>query len=343
MNNKKNSNLTDKKNLNIDLLFKIEDSGIYDIEINSTLMNQYAIEESSGQLEVTATTNFCIQRFKCLSIEFIRYRRNNTWTDWEKVMSLDNPVITTNNGVTAYDNNNILNELQLYINKVRKDSSRSIYSGKQPLYDDSELRRAISKMVPISREPEIVPVVNDKRDTVSIKNKDWLRLDRLDAGESSGIAVSKTASYVFDNNINNKYNIISESDKYSVIGDEKFDRIFIEGHFRPYATHSSYAEKIPERRSANFMVQWDLEWKWVYNGGRVPEVNVGGNPVSEMYYKCTPDFGYGWPQCGTTGSQTLGMNPTTTIFTNTHPIGAGPNGRIFTNAGNPNIEYALWR
>ena len=37
------------------------------------------------------------------------------------------------------------------------------------------------------------------------------------------------------------------------------------------------------------------------------------------------------------------MNPTTTIFTNTHPIGAGPNGRIFTNAGNPNIEYALWR
>ena len=213
MNNKKNSNLTDKKNLNIDLLFKIEDSGIYDIEINSTLMNQYALEESSGQLEVTATTNFCIQRFKCLSIEFIRYRRNNTWTDWEKVMSLDNPVITTNNGVTAYDNNNILNELQLYIDKVRKDSSRSIYSGKQPLYDDSELRRAISKMVPISREPEIVPVVNDKRDTVSIKNKDWLRLDRLDAGESSGIAVSKTASYVFDNNINNKYNIMSESDK----------------------------------------------------------------------------------------------------------------------------------
>lgn len=343
MNNKKNSNLTDKKNLNIDLLFKIEDSGIYDIEINSTLMNQYALEESSGQLEVTATTNFCIQRFKCLSIEFIRYRRNNTWTDWEKVMSLDNPVITTNNGVTAYDNNNILNELQLYINKVRKDSSRSIYSGKQPLYDDSELRRAISKMVPMSREPEIVPVVNDKRDTVSIKNKDWLRLDRLDAGESSGIAVSKTASYVFDNNINNKYNIISESDNYSVIGDEKFDRIFIEGHFRPYATHSSYSEKIPERRSANFMVQWDLEWKWVHNGGRVPEVNVGGNPVSEMYYKCTPDFGYGWPQCGTTGSQTLGMNPTTTIFTNTHPIGAGPNGRIFTNAGNPNIEYALWR
>ena len=343
MNNKKNSNLTDKKNLNIAILFKIEDSGIYDIEINSTLMNQYALEESGGQLEVTATTNFCIQRFKCLSIEFIRYRRNNTWTDWEKVMSLDNPIITTNNGVTAYDNNNILNELQLYINKIRKDSSRSIYSGKQPLYDDSELRRAISKMVPISREPEIVPVVNDKRDTVSIKNKDWLRLDRLDAGESSGIAVSKTASYVFDNNINNKYNIISESDKYSVIGDEKFDRIFIEGHFRPYATHSSYSEKIPERRSANFMVQWDLEWKWVHNGGRVPEVNVGGNPVSEMYYKCTPDFGYGWPQCGTTGSQTLGMNPTTTIFTNTHPIGAGPNGRIFTNAGNPNIEYALWR
>lgn len=344
MNNKKNSNLTDKKNLNIDLLFKIEDSGIYDIEINSTLQNQYALEESSGQLEVIATANFCVQRFKCISIEFIRYRKNNVWSDWEKVTSLDNPTITTNDGVSAYSKEAVLNELQLYVDKVRKTAARSIYSGKQPLYDDSELRTAISKMVPISREPEIVPVVHDQKDMISIKNKDWLRLDRLDAGDSSGVAVNGTASYVFDNNINNKYNIISESGSYSVLGDEKFDRIFIEGHFRPFAEHSRYSERIPERRSANFMVQWDLEWKWVHNGGRVQEINVGGNPVSEMYYKCTPDFGYAWPQCGTTGSQTLAWSPTTTtIFTNTHPISGGSNGRIFTNAGSPNIEYALWR
>jgi hypothetical protein len=339
--NKRNSNLTEKDRPDIDTLFRVEDGGIYDWEIDGLISNKFSISPTIAQLEVIVTPNFCIQIARSMSNELIRYRKNGTWTEWEKCLALESNGVLSNDSVKGYDRNTMLNELQLYVNKIRKDQARPLYMGKQPLYDDQPLRKAIEKMVPTSREPEIVPSYKLEQDIITMKNLDWVKFDRIDSGESSGVAATGEISYIFDNNYDNRYKIMSEEGSHFIIGDPKYDRIFIEGHFRPFAEQARFAEHIPAKRSANFMVLSDLDWKWAYNGGRIHEVNVAGNPVSELYYKCTPDLGYGWPQSGSTGTQTFKWNPASTVVTTTHPISGDSGGRVFGTS--PNIEHVLWR
>lgn len=339
--NKRSSNLTDKDRLDIDTLFRVEDGGIYDWEIDGLISNKFSLSPTTAQLEVIVTPNFCIQIARSMSNELIRYRKNGTWTEWEKCLSLESNDVLSNDSVKGYDRGTLLNELQLYVNKIRKENARPLYMGKQPLYDDQPLRNAIAKMVPTSREPEIVPSYKLEHDTIFIKNSDWTKFDRIDAGESSGVAAREEISYIFDNNYDNRYKIMSQEGDYFIIGDSKYDRIFIEGHFRPFAQQSRFAEEFPNKRSANFMVLSDLDWKWAYNGVRTSEVFISGNPISELYYKCTPDLGYGWTQTGTTGSQTFKYTPTSTAHTTTHPNSGYSGGKVYGT--NPNIEHVLWR
>lgn len=342
---RRNSNLTDSSITDIDSLHGLEDNGIYEIDTPNSIKSKYStFNDEKVALEVIASKNMTVHTIKAVGIELIRYRKNNTWGEWESVLFFKNndtqrPIST----VEGYNLNSLEGKLQDYVNLIRDSDARDIHIGKQPLYDARPIKEKIQNMVPIRREPEMVPKRLHEADRINIKNRDWVRLLRLDTGDSVGVEVSDEVSYVLDKNYNNKYNIMTADGINYVIGDYKFQRVFFEGHFRPYVAASRFSEDgRPTRRSANIMVYSDLDWKWLHNGGRIPRAEVHGLPVSEVYYKCTPDFGYGWPQTGTTGDQCFSnTNGSSTVNTNTHPPREGNNGLVYgTNA---NLEYVLWR
>lgn len=341
---KRNNNLTDSKITNIDSLYRLEDSGIYEIDTPNNLKSKYStFTDDQVILEVTATKNMTIQTISAIGIEFIRYRKNNTWTEWESVLFIKNDNNRSINVAEGYNLRSLEDKLQSYINTIRGSDAKNIYVGKQPLYDAREIKQKISNMVPIRREPEMVPIYSAERDVITMKNRDWVRLLRLDTGDSLGIEVNDELSYVIDRNYNNRYKVLSNEDTTYIIGDNKFQRIFFEGHFRPYVEASTFSESgRSTRRSANIMVYSDLDWKWLHNGGRINRAEVHHIPVNEMYYKSTPDFGYSWPQTGTTGSQCFSTSTGTSVVnTNTHPPTEGNNGLLYGQ--NANLEYVLWR
>lgn len=335
----------DDRNIDsLDNIYSITDNGIHNIILPDVLKNKFNIveDDTSYFLEVIATKSFCVQKIKTIKEEYTRYRSNGLWSEWESTIyrykkTGEGGTLLDTNG---YNEETLLEELQKYVNEVRGTDAIPIRQAKQPLYDDRPVRNKILRMVPVSREPEIVPSSKVQRDTLLIKNRDWMRIARLDTGDSAGIKVKESASYVIDNNYNNRYHFFRD-ETYTVIGDPKFERVYFEGHFRPSAYASRLSGVNITRRHDNLMVVSDLDWKWVYNGGRVGRVDIPHKPVSDIYYKCTPDLGYGWPQSGTTGTQTFANYGSCSINDSAHPVAFFDSDYVEGN--NPNIEHVLWR
>ena len=326
------------KNTNLDTVIEVRDSGLYAVEnkdiyyngsktLQDLLDNKF--KQSETYIEIKNTPNISIQIIHTSTYEVkrtgIKGKFKYKWTDWCKTLetSIENPdslsTIKRNTNLSSFAD--VKESLKNYIKSIKGASYIDIDKGKQSVYNDLELKRLISKLVDKSRRNEIVPHdavvtesdIRDKewlqKEILEPTNKDWLSVNRLETWDNGRITVNRIMAYTFNGNPNDFWSIMrADNDSFHILGHERFTRVIFEGHYRPRVTQSDpgcFAFNIDNRGSA-FMIQEDLNWKWLYNGGRVGFVHINPNLCNDVYYKGTPDFGIGWPS-SYSGSGTHGI------------------------------------
>lgn len=355
---------------NLDTVTEVTESGLYNItNKNLTYTNKplasllnNTLNGSELYLEIINTGEISIQILYTTTFEMRRTGMKNKfgwkWSDWGKSYTVTkekiDPVSNEKPEVDVWNYDEVKETLREYIKQIKGASYIDMDKGKQPAYNDLDVKAKINGLVDRSRRSEIVPhnaeqMESDIRDAywqqseqLSPPNRDFLVTNRLEAFDNVFIVAKYILAYTFNGNPYDRWAIMrAEYNDFHILGDDRFDRVYFEGYFRPRVIQSDagcFAGNQYTRGNC-FMIQEDLNWKWVYNGGRVGFVSVNPTVCNEIYYKGTPDFGVGWPS-SYTGSGTHGVPQNGGDFTrwnfwdNTH-----------TNFGvwGQNIEQVLYR
>lgn len=328
-------NTLTKTNLN-DIL-EIRESGLYDITNKALTYNNVPLSDllhnnlsnSEVYLEVINTGELSIQIIHTSTFEMRRsgIKQGYTWkwSDWGKTYAVTKEKIDSISNekpdVDSWNYNEVKEALREYVKQIKGASYIDIDKGKQPAYNDIEVRAKINDLVDRSRRTEIVPhnaqqMESDIRDgywqqseNLTPPNRDFLYTNRLETFDNTFIVSKYIVAYTFNGNPFDRWAIMrAENNDVHYLGHDRFDRVYFEGHYRPRVIASDGGRFAGNdfTRGNCFMIQEDLNWKWVYNGGRVGYVNVSPTVCNEIYYKGTPDFGVGWPS-SYTGTGTHGV------------------------------------
>lgn len=324
-------------NNNLDTLVKIEESGLYSIDDKNITYNNKLLKDllnnslngSEIYLEIINTGEISIQILYTATFEMRRTGMKNNfdwrWSDWGKSYTVTkekiDPIANEKPEVDIWNYDEVKEVLKEYIKQIKGTSYIDIDKGKQSVYNDLDIKAKINDLVERSRRSEIVPynaeqMESDIRDNnwrhmeqLTPPNKDFLVTNRLETFDNTFIVAKNILAYTFNSNPSDRWAIMrAENNDFHILGQDRFDRVYLEGHYRPRAIQSDagcFAGNQNTRGNC-FMIQEDLNWKWVYNGGRVGHVNVSPTVCNEIYYKGTPDFGVGWPS-SYTGSGTHGV------------------------------------
>lgn len=362
--------IDDLVKVNLDTVTEIIESGLYNITNKNLTYSNKPLRDllnnnlngSEVFLEVINTGCISIQVLHTTTFEMrrsgIKKGFNWVWSDWGKTYTITkekiDPISEEKPIVEGWNYNEVKEALREYIRQIKGASYIDMDKGKQPAYNDLDVKAKINALVDKSRRTEIVPhnaqqMESDIRDgywqqseQLTPPNKDFLVTERLETFDNVFIVAKNILAYTFNNNPNDRWAIMrAENNDFHILGQDRFDRVYLEGYFRPRVIQSDggcFAGNHYTRGNC-LMIQEDLNWKWVYNGGRVGYVNVHPTVCNEIYYKGTPDFGVGWPS-SYTGSGTHGVPQNGGDFTrwnfwdNTH-----------TNFGvwGQNIENVLYR
>lgn len=329
--------LKELTNNNLDTLTKIEESGLYNIDDKNITYNNKPLKDllnntlngSELYLEIINTGTVSIQILYTTTFEMRRTGMKNryewVWSDWCKSYTLTkekiDPISNEKPEIDVWNYDEVKEVLKEYIKQIKGASYMDMDKGKQSAYNDLDVKAKINDLVDRSRRTEIVPhnaeqMESDIRDDfwrhseqLTPLNKDYLVVNRLETFDNVFIQAKYLLAYTFNGNPWDRWCVMrAENNDFHILGHDRFDRVYLEGYYRPRALQSDagcFAGN-QDTRGNCFMIQEDLNWKWVYNGGRVGFVNVRPTVCNEIYYKGTPDLGIGWPS-SYTGSGTHGI------------------------------------
>lgn len=340
------------------------------INDNSNALTSYTIKEATdasggtsavdAYVEIMNGDNMFLQKIRLVDsnsnkrMTLIRHGvKNNNNVDWDKWYEYDEE----DNGVfhegKLYNRTELDTLARSYIAKAKKTTVDNIRIG-DVIYDDNPLRQKIYAKVDKTRLPEIMARIQTGGDTMTTKG--WLNVQRFEAATSIVTIQNGQLGLTKNNNPNDRFNYfyIDNNNGISVIGDIRFAEVRFEGYFRMkrggfggtmYDLHHEYS-LVPE----GFMVVDDLDWKWAYNGGGIPTVDIYANkPISEIYFKGNPHFDIGWAMEATGFGSAGGWNNRVILYSmqtfdrNNCNRRVQSAGQFYFSHDHGNIEHVLWR
>lgn len=318
--------INELRKTNLDELIEVRDSGLYDVvnknvtynnkSINSLLDNKF--NQSETYLEIKNTKTISVQIIHTSTYDIRRTGIKNNykykWSGWCKSLETSTENLDSlselKNATNVYTYDEVKEVLKRHIKSIKGASYIDMDKGKQPAYNDIAVKESISRLVNKDRRTELVPHnaetteadVRDNfwksRENLVPPNRDWLNVGRIENWDNGYIIADRYLHYTYNGNPDDLWCMMrADTDAFHILGHDRFDRIYLEGWFRPKVTQTDggcFAGNHNTRGNC-FMIQEDLNWKWVYNGGRTGFVHVNPTVCNEVYYKCSPDFGIGWP------------------------------------------------
>ena len=322
---------------NLDDITEIIENGLYNITNKNLIYSGKLLRDlfnnrlngSEVFLEIINSGEVSIQTIHTSTFEMRRSGLKKgfkwVWSDWGKTYTTTkekiDPISNEKPIVDGWTYSELKEVLREYIRQIKGASYIDMDKGKQSAYNDLEIKNKINKLVDKERRKEIVPfdaheMESDIRDAhwqyseeLTPPNRGFLHMNRLEVMEGAFINVKNILAYTYNDNPYDRFAILRAEDNLHILGHDRFDRVYLEGYFRPkveHATAGCYGRNEYTRGNC-FMIQEDLNWKWVYNGRREGFVAVNPTVCNEVYYKGTPDLGVGWPS-SYTGTGTHGVS-----------------------------------